>query len=190
MSAKKNIDVAETLSRVIAALADLTPEEQQNLLDTVATWYKLQAPKTGNRPTKLVSGSASVLSTPGGGFSQDREISPKEFLFQKQPQTDVERVACLGFYLTHYRNMPHFKTIDISKLNTEAAQRKMSNAAVAVDNSTKQNYLAPATKGNKQLSAQGELFVQALPDREAAKAEMAKVKQRKKSHKPAKKVSR
>lgn len=54
---------------------------------------------------------------------------PKEFMVQKRPRTDIERVACLGFYLTHYRDTPHFKTLDISKLNTEAAQPKFTNAA-------------------------------------------------------------
>ncbi len=113
-------------------------------------------------------------------------MSPKEFVLQKQPRTDVERVACLAFYLTHYRNTPHFKTIDISKLNTEAAQSKLSNPAVAVDNATKTGYLAPAIKGTKQLSAPGEVFVQALPDREAAKAAMERIKPRKKSRKSTK----
>jgi len=47
-------------------------------------------------------------------------MSPKDFLLEKQPRTDVERIACLAYYLTHYRATPHFKTIDLSILNTEA----------------------------------------------------------------------
>ena len=117
-------------------------------------------------------------------FSEDRSMSPKQFMFEKQPKTDVERVACLAYYLTHYRNAPHFKTLDISKLNTEAAQIKFSNPTVAVDNALKANYLAIATKGNKQVSAPGELFVQALPDREKAKEIMANVRQRRRARKP------
>jgi hypothetical protein len=93
-------------------------------------------------------------------------------MLRKQPRTDVERVACLAYYLANYRETPHFKTLDISKLNTEAAQVKFSNAAKAVDNATAYGYLVPSTKGNKQLSAAGELFVEALPDRAAAKATM------------------
>ena len=96
--------------------------------------------------------------------------SPKEFLFQKQPNTDLERVACLAYYLTHYRNTSHFKTIDISKLNTEAAQRKFANAASSVYNATQRGFLAAAPKGTKQLAAIGEQFVDALPDQAAAKA--------------------
>jgi hypothetical protein len=97
-------------------------------------------------------------------------------MLDKGPATDVERVACLAYYLTHYRNQPHFKTIDISKVNTEAAQPKFSNAALSVNNATKRGYLAPAVKGHKQLSAAGEQFVRALPDREAARAMMQRVR--------------
>lgn len=85
--------------------------------------------------------------------------------------------------LTHYRDSPHFKTLDISKLNTEAAQPKFSNAAVAVDNAMKTGYLVAATKGNKQLSAPGEQFVLKLPDRDAAKLAMASARPRRKARK-------
>jgi hypothetical protein len=95
-------------------------------------------------------------SQPQPSFSEDRTISPKQFMLEKQPRTDVEKVACLAYYLTHYRDTPHFKTLDISKLNTEAAQIKFANPTVAVNNSEKQNYLVAATKGSKQLSALGE----------------------------------
>lgn len=96
--------------------------------------------------------------------------SPKDFLFQKQPNTDMERVACLAYYLTHYRSTKHFKTTDISKLNTEAAQRKFANAATSVNNATQGGFLAPVSRGMKQLAAVGEQYVETLPDRAAAKA--------------------
>lgn len=111
-------------------------------------------------------------------FSEDRSLSPKEFLLEKKPYTDVDRVACLAYYLTHYRATPHFKTLDLSKLNTEAAQIKFSNAAQAVDNASKSGLLAQASKGQKQLSAGGELYVEALPDREAAKEAFAHARPR------------
>jgi hypothetical protein len=183
VGARKHSDIATILTRVIADLRDLSPVEQQKLLETVATFFGLRAPANGTSQAKGIPTVTPVSHLPGGGFSEARDISPKEFVMQKQPRTDVERVSCLAFYLTHYRNTPHFKTIDISKLNTEAAQSKMSNAYVAVNNATQTGYLVPAVKGTKQISAAGEVFVQALPDREAAKAAMAKVKPRKKSHK-------
>lgn len=95
--------------------------------------------------------------------------SPKDFLYQKRPNTDVDRVACLAYYLTRFRDTPHFKTVDISKLNTEAAQIKFSNPSHAVSNAIRSGLLADAAKGTKQLSAYGERYVDALPDRTAAK---------------------
>jgi hypothetical protein len=104
-------------------------------------------------------------------------------MFEKQPRTDVDKVACLAYYLSHYRDTPHFRTLDISKLNTEAAQVKFSNPAVAVDNAVKRNFLVPAPKGNKQLSTLGEQFVQALPDRDKAKAIIVTARPRRKARK-------
>ena len=88
---------------------------------------------------------------------------------EKSPQTDVERVVCLAFYLAHYRDVRYFKTADVSKLNTEAAQRKLANTTYSINTATQAGYIAPATKNAKQLSAMGERFVQALPDHAAAK---------------------
>lgn len=96
--------------------------------------------------------------------------SPKDFLFQKQPNTDVERVACLAYYLTHYRSTKHFKTTDISKLNTEAAHRKFANVATSIGNATRTGFLTSVSRGMKQLATEGERYVDELPDRAAAKA--------------------
>jgi hypothetical protein len=82
-------------------------------------------------------------------FGDRPEIPAKDFLFQKSPQTDIERVACLGFYLAHYRDTPHFKTIDISRLNTEAAQIKFSNGAFAVADATNAGLL---TRQEREIS--------------------------------------
>jgi hypothetical protein len=186
VAAKKHSDMAAVLSKIIADLSGLPPDEQQKVLETAATFFGLRGSSQSPSQTRGTPTLTPATHPPGGGFSEVRDISPKEFIMQKQPRTDVERVACLAFYLTHYRNTPHFKTIDVSKLNTEAAQSKMSNAHVAVNNATQTGYLVPAVRGTKQISAAGEVFVQALPDREAARAAMSKVKPRKKSHKPAK----
>ena len=77
--------------------------------------------------------------------------------------------------------MPYFKTVDISRLNTEGAQRKFANAAYTTKNAVTLHYLVPApAKGKRQISAAGEVFVQELPDRAAAKKAMSKIRPRKK----------
>lgn len=169
------------LTSVMEALRQMTTDEaRERILRAAALFFKV--PLNPSSPPHLTADyPAQRLQGPAPtAFSSDRSISPKDFLKEKQPKTDVERVACLAYYLTHYRETPFFKTIDISKLNTEAAQPKLSNAAMAVDNATKTHYLVPAAKGNKQISASGETFVQLMPNREMARNEMQKFRPRKK----------
>lgn len=163
-----------TLNEIMLALQRLpNTDARLRALQAAAAFFRIDLGHDSRQPET----PKQTTLTPST-FSEDRSISPKEFLLQKQPKTDVERVACLAYYLTHYRNTPHFRTIDISKANTDAAQPKFSNAAVAMDNATRSNYLVPASKGMRQLSGAGERFVQALPERDAAKAAMALAKPR------------
>jgi hypothetical protein len=164
-------DEAAALQHIIAELSPLAPGSQRRLIDTVCTFLGLGAPVLEANPAAAPPRLAVGQRTTPFRFSQDDEEEPslKQFLLEKSPTTDVERVACLAFYLAHYRATPHIKTKDITALNTEAAQRKFSNTAVAVDNAAKTGYLVPSIKGCKQLSAAGERFVVALPDREAAR---------------------
>jgi hypothetical protein len=86
-----------------------------------------------------------------------------------------------GVLLNAYRATPHFKTLDISALNTEAAQPKFSNTAYSTNNAVKLGYIVPSTKGHRQLSALGERFVQALPDRSAAKEVLLSLRRKNRS---------
>jgi len=169
----EELNELKILQHILTDLKDLNIEARERILKTILTYFDFASLKEAE---KTIPTARETVGT----FSENRNISPKEFLLEKQPETDVERVVCLAYYLTHYLDTPHFKTIDVSKLNTDAAQRKFANAAMAVDNAAKQGYLVPAIKGHKQLSAAGERFVQALPDRVVAKEAMAKARPRKK----------
>lgn len=171
------MDDFEALSTIVRVLKELDPDSQKRVLQSVQTFLGVSVGRSSNDVF-------NISATPSEGvFSRDLTLSPKEFLRDKNPQTDVERVICLAYYLTHYRDTPHFKTVDISSLNTEAAQPKFSNTAVAVDNARKVGYLVPATKGNKQISAIAEKFVEMLPDREAAREAISNFRQRRKPKK-------
>lgn len=111
--------------------------------------------------------------TPASGAS-----SPKEFLAQKTPKTDVERVACFAYYLAHHRSTQRFKTSDINALNKEAGRPNFANAASAVNNAARAGFLDTASRGLKRLSARGEKYVDTLPDQAAAKDQMRKSKAR------------
>jgi hypothetical protein len=162
----------DALQRVITALQAVDQDARRRIVDAAAMFLQLDVVRrTGTTQDTARSDPHSGPSYPA--FSSDHSMSPKEFLFLKQPRSDVERIAVLAYYLTHYRETPHFKTLDLSKLNTEAAQPKFSNAANSANNAVKRGYLVPTTKGQRQLSAAGERFVDALPDHDAARQAMA-----------------
>jgi hypothetical protein len=179
---------AAVLQRMISDLSPLSKDSQQRLVNTVCTFLGLSGPPSiGMTP---MSPSRQHAGDRPSSFQFSEEDAPpvKQFISDKSPQTDVERVACLAYYLARYRSTPHFKTKDITALNTESAHRPFSNTAVSVENATKTGYLVPSIKGSKQISAAGERFVEALPDREAAKEIMERARVGR-GNKPAKKTA-
>src|SRR2546426_8174007 len=134
-SSDPNRDV-ELLQVIIGALQPVSREARVRILEAAASFLGLQriAATSNGRPS--VSGSTRTDQR-RPSFSADLSMSPKEFMLEKQPRTDVERVACLAYYLTNYRDQPSFKTLDLSKLNTEAAQPKFANAAYSANNAVK-----------------------------------------------------
>lgn len=119
--------------------------------------------------------------TPNGG------MTPKVFMSQKRPNTDSERITCLAYFASKYRNIAQFKTDVLTKLNTEAAGHPFSNASYFARDAVTQGYLSPAGGGKKQITMRGEAIVEALPDRNRVKAALEAHPQRKRKAKRAKK---
>ncbi len=126
-------------------------------------------------------GGENGSGDPPEGSGDLESMEPKEFMVEKSPTTDVERVTCLGYYLTKTRGMNSFETSDITELNTEAAGHRLSNPAQAMRNAIHQRgYLAQAKGGKKQITAWGEKVVEAMPNREAVKRVQDQVPKRRK----------
>jgi hypothetical protein len=118
----------------------------------------------------LVHPSVDAASSPTALGGTESAPNPREFMSRKKPQSQVERIACLTYYLTHYRDVQHFKASDISVLNTEAAGQKFGNLSRDFDNADRHSgYIVSAGKGAKQVTIRGEAVVEALPDRDAVK---------------------
>jgi hypothetical protein len=177
------------LGTVIHALESLNEIQRHFVLKTAAERMAITGvlPSTGVKPDSQ-NGSTPAAFTPTGTSVNLDGQTPKQFLKAKLPKTDVLKVACLAFYLTNVRNKPHFKTSDLTRLNTEAGGAPLSNPSMAVANATRQNkYLSSVGKGNKQITALGEDIVAALPDEGAVKQVLVnKPKPRKKRAKKAK----
>lgn len=164
-------------------LLDLEPGDRAKVVGATMMLFGEAVP-TKSLGSNGQSVKRAVSSQPK--FSEREDVSAKQFLAEKQPQTDIERITCLAFYLAHFRDMPYFKTIDISKLNTEAAQIKLSNVAQAMINASTRGFITSATKGAKQMSVFGEEYVSSLPNRDAAKIVMQKRRRPRKKTKKAK----
>ena len=179
MAEQERIDdqgVYAIFDEIAKKLLPLDPYSRLRVYRTLGTLFSLEDsyPKIATNTDGQVP--ANLAREPR--FTRSEKLTPKEFLLQKKPNTNVGRVACLAYYLEHYRDIQQFKPIDINKLNTEAAQTKLSNASYAVRDAVNAGYLAAATKGMKQLSAEGGQYVEALPDRNAAKARRPRGKSR------------
>jgi hypothetical protein len=138
-----------------------------------------------------------LVAPAGAGFipagaAGEQGGNPKNFMSQKRPATDIERVTCLAWFLTNERNTPAFKTKDLTEINRDAAQPRFSNLSATARNAVSEGYLAPAGGGQKQITARGDAFVVALPDRDKVRAALEllpKSKRRKPSAKKVKKKS-
>ncbi len=166
MSSKPDSEI-KAMQVTLEVLGALDSEGQRRVFTWLANKLNL-----GNGWT-LPAGSApqSSASSPAAVSRPAGEPTPKAFFVEKRPTTDVERVTCLAYYLSHYRGASQYKTKDLTELNREAAQPNFSNTAVAVRNATAQNqFLSQAGGGKKQITARGEALVEALPDQEKVKA--------------------
>lgn len=177
-------DENDVLKKALDLFADLDQEARARIIRTLTTYFlDTQLPIASKHTIPYEHLQRKETPSHERVFSGHRELSPKEFMQEKAPKTDVERVVCLAYYLSHYLNTPHFKTAEISKLNTEAAQRKLANAAYAVNNATQGGYFVDAPGGDKQLSVMGEHYVEALPEREALREIKERFQHRQKRYK-------
>ncbi len=182
-------DELAVFSAVVSAMASLDHSGRIRLIRTLATFFDIPVGEHGRSTQhssllRAVEPSPAMQAQAPATFSEDRAPTPKQFMLEKRAQTDVDRIACLAYYLTHYRDQPQFKTLDLSRLNTEAAQVKLSNPAKAVDNAAQAHLLVQAGQGKKQVSSIGEVYVQALPDRVAARQAAAELRNRRSKPKP------
>ena len=178
-------DELNTVQLIINRLSPFEKETQIRLIKTILTFLKIKAEDIFGEHFQSRRSLGIGTSIQVSSESDAMEMSPKEFMLEKDPRSNVERVACLAFYLSHYRNLSHFKTLDISKLNTEAGQPRFTNAVEHAKGAIRRGLIVAAGNKRRQLSAIGEQFIEALPDREAANRILKKLSPQRKNRKVA-----
>jgi hypothetical protein len=162
----------QAIQAALEALEPLDPTQRQFAVSMILSRLGMVgtpgvAPGAGAAPP-VAAGAANARVT-----DLDR-IGVKEFLKQKAPTTDLERLVCLAYHLTHSLDTPSFTTREITKLNAEAHGMDFSNAAATAMNAVKQSkYLSSASGGKKRITTRGEALVEAMPDRAKVKEVLA-----------------
>jgi hypothetical protein len=173
---EKAVPNSDILKQIIDSLSTLDEDSRNRLIKCVITYFDFDGAPPPLDPSNSQPRASQSDREPS--FGNRQSLSPKDFLHQKEPKTDVERVTCFAYYLTNYRDLPYFKTEDISKLNTEAAQIKLSNPSLTIANATRAGLLAQAGAGKKQISMHGEKVVLALPDRDRVREILRSIRRR------------
>src|SRR5438094_567805 len=100
LTAEERLREREAFNKVAEAIESLSEDARIRVFRILATHFDLpfgQDPYT-SRPT--AAGPTPSGASQTSSFSEDRSLSPKQFMIQKKPTTDVERIACLAYYLT------------------------------------------------------------------------------------------
>jgi hypothetical protein len=144
---------------------------------------------TGSALPEGAGGNGAGGAGAGAGRTPDANLAglnPKQFIAQKKPKTQYERVACLGYFLHTGRQIVEFGAEEIKAINKDAAQQPILNLPkIMADTTSKYGYLSAAGGGNKQMTVLGDAVVEALPDREAVKTALAEHRTGKKRKKRA-----
>src|SRR5437879_4353646 len=81
----------QDLTEVLPTFQRLNQGARERLLQTLATFFGVESKRASQQTVSVGRESIGSSVNSEGTFSRDRSISPKEFMVQKDPRTDVER---------------------------------------------------------------------------------------------------
>jgi hypothetical protein len=171
----KKQDPTDALVVVVKALEPLAEADRQWVLQSAASRWSVTVLGPATSPGGI---SPNAVGGPnlraGGAAAADVESAiakqdARAFIRIKRPTTDVQRVACLGYFLAGTTRNPGFSSKDVTKAHTDSGGSKI-NMTRALDNATRSaKYLSNRGPKEKQLTTLGEDIVVALPDQQAVK---------------------
>ncbi|MDB5905150.1 MAG: polyketide synthase, partial [Betaproteobacteria bacterium] len=161
------MDDVDALHSVVAILRRLEPEAQRRVLASAEAFLDVPPHRTAMadvHPDPTLRRRTGESSSSG-----DVALSANTFLDRKRPVSDVDRVACLAYYLTHYEKKAEFRIADLIAINDKAGQNAFYNVRSAIANAVTDGYLIVGISGTKRISATGDAYVDLLPNVQAAR---------------------
>jgi hypothetical protein len=171
-------NIAQVSAKLFDLLKHLEPTERQRVVAATMMLFGEAAPSPGTIAGATPNRAAGSAQATGGGGQ-----TPKSFLDAKDPQNKSEALAVAARFRELVENSESH-TKDQLREVFAAARRNFdsSNYSKDIRNARNQSgYFNKSTaKGSETLSYYGQNYVDALPDREAAK-DIARPKVRPKS---------
>lgn len=170
----KKGDPTAALVVVVKALEQLNDADRQWVLQSAVSRWNLVPPglaigTAGGANAVVGQGVVPVAATGPDTQAAIARKDARAFMRIKRPSTDVQRVACLGYFLVQTTGQQGFASKDIVKAHTDSGGSSM-NMTRALDNATRRaKYLSNRGPKEKQLTTLGEDIVMALPDQQAVK---------------------
>jgi uncharacterized protein (DUF934 family) len=153
--ALKSQGLATAFVKLTTVLDGLPPNQRTRLLRAVVAYYE-EAPEKAARSGEHPAGP--VL------FSEDRTMPIHEFVDEKKPKTDATRIACLAYYLSHYRDQKTFGADELFRLNKVSKRWAVANPRLALQAAVRSGLIERAGVDRYAITPAGTLKVSALPD--------------------------
>ncbi|WP_462252724.1 hypothetical protein [Ferruginibacter sp.] len=183
----KKITEHDALRGIDDFFGGLSTEERQRVFDWIVLKYKIQSTTNIQSATSPNLGSANPLGANITGSNTSGipvTTSIKDFLVQKKPHDNAEKIACIVYFLEKVQGLDGVKNMDIIQGNKDGRQPSFSNASVFINHAiSRQHFLTSIGGSKKALSAKGEAIVNALPEREAVSKALAEHASKKKTAK-------
>jgi hypothetical protein len=112
--------ITEAAAVVMAALEPLSPEERSRVLQSAAALHGISMGMTYAR--QVVDAMNQPQPVAGG-----KRLSIVEFLEQKAPATNAQRIACFAFYREHVDGQPKFARSDLEHYFADAKLPRPGN---------------------------------------------------------------
>ncbi len=186
MAKKDNLQLSAKLKAIEVIVKELQKLNENDRSDVVSFALK----QVGLSSSSIPSSPQSDQISASEGSGPDLNKSMADFVKDKNPKNEYQRVAVIAYYREYKQGKKEFKNAEMSQANTsEARQPKISNITDVVTKARdRYKFLTKGTgKAAHQLSTHGADVVNALPDQVAVKTLIANTKTRKRKKKKVKK---
>jgi hypothetical protein len=104
----------EAVTAIGTALADLSKEDQQKVIDGVVVLLGLNRTTSSSQGTgERAGGESGKASQDGGGRGSGKKLSIVEFMQQSKPATNPQRIAVFAAYRQSVEGVENFSRADL-----------------------------------------------------------------------------